>query len=45
VRSLLAFPDSASASKIFKDAEVISFGAPYGVFSVARWLDPELDPF
>jgi transcriptional regulator GlxA family with amidase domain len=30
---------------IFKDAEVIDFAAPYGVFSVARRLDPELDAF
>jgi transcriptional regulator GlxA family with amidase domain len=30
---------------IFKDAEVIDFAAPYGVFSVARRLQPELDVF
>lgn len=30
---------------IFKDAEVIDFAAPYGVFSVARRFDPELDAF
>jgi len=30
---------------IFKDAEIIDFAAPYGVFSVARRLDPELDAF
>jgi transcriptional regulator GlxA family with amidase domain len=30
---------------IFKDAEVVDFAAPYGVFSVARRLDPELDSF
>jgi transcriptional regulator GlxA family with amidase domain len=30
---------------VFKDAEVIDFAAPYGVFSVARRLDPELDAF
>lgn len=29
----------------FKDAEVIDFAAPYGVFSVARRFDPELDVF
>lgn len=28
---------------VFKDAEVVDFAAPYGVFSVARRLDPELD--
>ncbi|MNC81553.1 hypothetical protein D3C75_1347170 [compost metagenome] len=25
---------------VFKDAEVIDYAAPYGVFSVARRLDP-----
>lgn len=30
---------------IFKDAEVIDFAAPYGVFSVARRFDPALDVF
>ncbi|MGO4900443.1 DJ-1/PfpI family protein [Bacillus sp. GM2] len=30
---------------IFKDAEIIDYAAPYGVFSVARRLDPELDAF
>ena len=30
---------------IFKDAEVVDFAAPYGVFSVARRFDPELDVF
>jgi transcriptional regulator GlxA family with amidase domain len=30
---------------VFKDAEVIDFAAPYGVFSVARRFDPELDAF
>ncbi|NHC35162.1 DJ-1/PfpI family protein [Scytonema millei] len=29
----------------FKDAEVIDFAAPYGVFSVARRFDAELDVF
>lgn len=29
----------------FKDAEIIDFAAPYGVFSVARRFDPELDVF
>lgn len=28
---------------VFKDAEIIDFAAPYGVFSVARRFDPELD--
>jgi len=30
---------------VFKDAEVVDFAAPYGVFSVARRFDPELDAF
>ena len=29
----------------FKDAEIIDYAAPYGVFSVARRFDPELDAF
>jgi transcriptional regulator GlxA family with amidase domain len=30
---------------VFKDAEVVDFAAPYGVISVARRFDPELDVF
>lgn len=30
---------------IFKDAEIVDFAAPYGVFSLARRFDPELDVF
>ena len=30
---------------VFKDAEVVDYAAPCGVFSVARRLDPELDVF
>jgi transcriptional regulator GlxA family with amidase domain len=30
---------------VFKDAEIIDFAAPYGVFSVARRYDPELEVF
>jgi transcriptional regulator GlxA family with amidase domain len=30
---------------IFKDAEIIDYAAPYGVFSVAKRFDPELDAF
>ena len=26
---------------VFKDAEIVDFAAPYGVFSVARRFDPE----
>ena len=27
---------------VFKDAEIVDYAAPYGVFSVARRFDPEL---
>ena len=30
---------------VFKDAEIVDYTAPYGVFSVARRYDPELDVF
>lgn len=30
---------------VFKDAEIVDYSAPYGVFSVARRFDPELDAF
>ena len=30
---------------IFKDAEIVDYAAPFGVFSVARRLDPSLDAF
>lgn len=30
---------------VFKDAEIVDYAAPYGVFSVARRLDPTLDAF
>jgi transcriptional regulator GlxA family with amidase domain len=30
---------------VFKDAEIVDFAAPYGVFAVARRFDPELDAF
>ena len=30
---------------VFKDAEVVDFTAPYGVFSVARRFDPDLEAF
>lgn len=29
----------------FKDAEIVDFAAPHGVFSVARRFNPELDAF
>ena len=28
---------------VFKEVEIVDFAAPYGVFSVARRLDPSLD--
>ena len=30
---------------VFKDAEVVDFTAPYGVFAVARRFDPDLEAF
>ena len=30
---------------VFKDAEIVDFAVPYGVFSVARRFDPEIDAF
>ncbi|BDG01222.1 DJ-1/PfpI family protein [Anaeromyxobacter oryzae] len=30
---------------VFKDAEIVDFAAPYGVFSVARRFDADLDAF
>lgn len=30
---------------VFKDAEVVDYASPFGVFSVARRFDPELDVF
>jgi transcriptional regulator GlxA family with amidase domain len=30
---------------VFKDAEIVDYAAPYGMFSVARRFDPELDAF
>ncbi len=30
---------------VFKDAEIVNFAAPHGVFSVARRFDPELEAF
>jgi transcriptional regulator GlxA family with amidase domain len=30
---------------LFKDAEIVDFAAPHGVFSVARRFDPELEAF
>lgn len=30
---------------VFRDAEIVDYAAPFGVFSVARRFDPELDAF
>src|SRR2546430_17414830 len=30
---------------VFKEAEIVDFAAPHGVWSVARRYDPELDAF
>ena len=30
---------------VFKNAEIVDSAAPYGVFSVARRFDPEVDAF
>ncbi|MBM3832058.1 MAG: hypothetical protein FJ403_02050 [Verrucomicrobia bacterium] len=30
---------------VFKDAEIVDFAAPHGVFSAARRFDPELEAF
>ena len=30
---------------VFKDAEVVDYAAPFGVFSVAKRFDPSLDAF
>ncbi len=30
---------------VFKDAEIVDFAAPHGVFSVARRSDPELEAY
>ena len=30
---------------VFKEAEIVDFAAPHGVFSVARRFDPELEAF
>lgn len=40
-----AIPGFRLGIYVFKDAEIVDFAAPYGVFSVARRFDPELDVF
>ncbi len=44
-RSHLRQPGFRLGVYVFKDAEVIDYAAPIGVFSVARRFDPELDAF
>jgi transcriptional regulator GlxA family with amidase domain len=44
-RSYAKTPGFRLGVYVFKDAEIIDFAAPHGVFSVARRLDPELDAF
>lgn len=39
------FPGFRLGIYVFKDVEIVDFAAPYGVFSVARRFDPELDVF
>ena len=45
VAGAAAMPGFRLGIFIFKDAEIVDFAAPYGVFSVARRFDPELDVF
>ena len=40
-----AIPGFRLGIYVCKDAEIVDFAAPYGVFSVARRFDPELDAF
>jgi transcriptional regulator GlxA family with amidase domain len=44
-RSYAKTPGFRLGIYVFKDAEIVDFAAPHGVFSVARRLDPELDAF
>jgi transcriptional regulator GlxA family with amidase domain len=40
-----AIPGFRLGIYVFRDAEIVDFAAPYGVFSVARRFDPELEAF
>lgn len=42
---MLKIPGFRLGIYVFKDAEIVDFAAPHGVFSVARRYDPELDAF
>ena len=44
-RSYPKIPGFRLGIYVFKDAEIVDYAAPYGVFSVARRFDPELDAF
>jgi transcriptional regulator GlxA family with amidase domain len=44
-RSYAKTPGFGLGIYVFKDAEIVDFAAPHGVFSVARRLDQELDAF
>jgi transcriptional regulator GlxA family with amidase domain len=44
-RTFAKIPGFRLGMYVFKDAEIVDFAAPYGVFSVARRFDPELDAF
>src|SRR4029077_11734477 len=44
-RSYPKIPGFRLGIHVFKDAEIVDFAAPAGVFSVARRFDPELDVF
>jgi transcriptional regulator GlxA family with amidase domain len=44
-RSFPRIPGFRLGIYVFKDAEIVDFAAPHGVFSVARRLDPDLDAF
>jgi transcriptional regulator GlxA family with amidase domain len=44
-RSYPKIPGFRLGVYVFKDAEIVDYAAPYGVFSVARRFDPELDAF
>jgi transcriptional regulator GlxA family with amidase domain len=44
-RTFAKIPGFRLGIYVFKDAEIVDFAAPYGVFSVARRFDPELDAF
>lgn len=45
LRSYPKIPGFRLGIYVFKDAEIVDYAAPYGVFSVARRFDPELDAF